>query len=381
MSIYNNLKIADLTSTETIINHFVRKAYVEVRDSDDDYFVEFKVGNKTIHSSVITGRSGFTHPFIEYYQPYHIVIHNTRTGKKVYDYHLNLENQRVVVELGSSALGDTLAWFPYTDRFQKKHNCQLFVITFHNHLFKDQYPNITFIEPGTVLPNIFAWYRIGWDYDENNRVNHNRHPLDPRAFPMQKNASDILGLPYTELKPKLKEIASIAPATKYVCIANHSTSQAKYWNNPEGWQVVVDYLKDRGYEVILLSKEKDGHNGNRNPIGVIYPPDHRIETIMFLLKRSKFFIGIGSGLSWLSWALDVPTVLISGFSLPYTEMKDCIRISAPENKCTGCFNWIKLQDNGSWNWCPKFEGTEKQFECTKNITPTDVIDAIQPLLN
>ena len=59
-----------------------------------------------------------------------------------------------------------------------------------------------------------------------------------------KVASDILGLDYVELKPKLKKLGK--KKQKRVCIAIHSTAQAKYWNNPNGWQDVVDFLKNKG---------------------------------------------------------------------------------------------------------------------------------------
>ena len=43
---------------------------------------------------------------------------------------------------------------------------------------------------------------------------------------------------------------------KYVCIAAQSSSQAKYWNNPYGWMSVVQFLKDNGYRVLCIDKEK-----------------------------------------------------------------------------------------------------------------------------
>lgn len=38
-----------------------------------------------------------------------------------------------------------------------------------------------------------------------------------------------------------------------------------------------------------------------------------------LLRHASFFIGLGSGLSWLARAAGIPVVLISGFSLPNSE--------------------------------------------------------------
>ena len=39
---------------------------------------------------------------------------------------------------------------------------------------------------------------------------------------------------------------------KYVCIAVHSTGgQLKYWNYPNGWEIVVRHLRHKGYKVML----------------------------------------------------------------------------------------------------------------------------------
>jgi autotransporter strand-loop-strand O-heptosyltransferase len=142
---------------------------------------------------------------------------------------------------------------------------------------------------------------------------------------------------------------------------------------------VVDWLNNRGYTVKLVSKENDDYMGNKLPKGIVLHPKGPIERVMMEMKKSKAFIGIGSGLSWLSWSLDVPTVLISGFSYDWAEMQDCVRIASPKGKCEGCFNRIKL-DGGDWNWCPDHKGTERQFECTKSITSEMVIKELEKFL-
>ena len=37
-----------------------------------------------------------------------------------------------------------------------------------------------------------------------------------------------------------------------------------------------------------------------------------------VIQKSKLCIGIGSGLSWLSWSTGTPTCIIYGFSYTYT---------------------------------------------------------------
>jgi len=146
-----------------------------------------------------------------------------------------------------------------------------------------------------------------------------------------------------------------------------------------GWQQVVDWLNNRGYTVKLLSSEENGYMGNRNPVGVVQHPNGPIESVIEEFKKSKAFIGLGSGLSWLSWSLGVPTVLISGFSYKWAEMQDCIRVGAPRGKCEGCFNRIKL-NAGDWNWCPDHKGTPRQFECSREITADMVIRELEKIL-
>ena len=167
--------------------------------------------------------------------------------------------------------------------------------------------------------------------------------------------------------------------TPYICIATHSTAQAKYWNNSNGWQELVDYVKSQGYDVYLVSKEDDGFMGNRQPKGVIKVSGKSLEELGSIIKGAKFFVGLGSGLTWYSWALNVPTILISGFSEPWQEMTtDIIRV-INRNVCNGCFAKHHF-DRGDWNWCPEHKGTDRQFECTKTITFDMVKPHVEKLL-
>ena len=56
---------------------------------------------------------------------------------------------------------------------------------------------------------------------------------------MQKTASDILGLEFKEVIPKITKPQVYKK--KQISIGFHSTAQTKYWNNPNGWQAVVDW--------------------------------------------------------------------------------------------------------------------------------------------
>jgi autotransporter strand-loop-strand O-heptosyltransferase len=373
--IYDNLKQNKNNIVEIknkVIIYFVGGPFVEVQGNiSADYTVEF-IDNKSgkIYYSTTIKNNMWTKCSIEYFVEWKIRIYEN--GKLWYEYLYDAKDKRVYIAIDSKALGDSLAWFAYVDEFRKKHQCKVITSTFMNHMFIDQYPEITFVEPGTNVEGLYAMYKIGLFYNENSTVNLYKNPTDPKSVTLQKMCSDILGLSYKEIKPKIKNRnIKIEPTLKQVCIATFGTAQSKFWNNPTGWQDVVDWLNDRGYTVKLLSKEGDDYMGNKHPTGVIQHPNGPLELVIDEMKKSKAFIGIGSGLSWLSWALDVPTVLISGFSYDWAEMKD--------GKCKGCFNRLKL-DAGDWYWCPDHKGTERQFECTKSITSQMVINELKKFL-
>jgi autotransporter strand-loop-strand O-heptosyltransferase len=381
--IYDNLKknpnpIVNIDNK--VIVNFVKGAFLEIKGSKKaEYKVEF-IDNKTgkIKFSTTIGNNCWCKCNIEYFVEWKIVIYEN--NKLWYEYIYNAKDTRVYISLDSRALGDSLSWFPYADEFRKKHNCKVVVSTFMNDMFINQYPELEFVTPGTNVTDLYAMYSVGLFYNEDGTVNGLKNPIDPKHQTMQKMCTDILGLEYTEIKPKIKERKlHIDPNLKQVCIGAFGTAQSKFWNNPTGWQDVVDWLNNRGYTVKLLSKEGDDYMGNKLPNGIIQHPNGPLELVMDEMLKSKAFIGIGSGLSWLSWGLKVPTVLISGFSYDWAEMQDCIRISAPKGKCEGCFNRVKL-DPSDWNWCPDHKGTQRQFECTKSITSEMVIKELEKFL-
>ena len=381
--IYDNLKKNKNNIVEVknkVIIHFVKGPYVEIKGStNSEYKVEF-IDNKTgrVHYSTTIKNNCWCKCSIEYCVEWKIKIYENE--KLWYEYIYNAKGKRVYIAMDSKALGDSLAWVAYVEEFRKKHQCEVITSTFMNDMFIEQYPNITFTSPGMAVENLYAMYCVGLFYNDDNSVNLFKNPIDPKTQTMQKMCSDILGLDFIEVRTKIKKRnIKIDPTLKQVCIGVFGTAQSKFWNNPTGWQDVVDWLNNKGYTVKLVSKEGDDYMGNKLPNGVIKHPNGPLELVMDEMLKSKAFIGIGSGLSWLSWSLNVPTVLISGFSYDWAEMKDCVRIAAPKGKCEGCFNRLRL-DAGDWNWCPDHKGTDRQFECTKSITSDMVIKELEKFL-
>jgi len=375
--ILDNIPFINKKEDKITIN-YLDGPFVEILgESDYNYFVKFidSDKNKTLYECAISANQ-WTKCSIKYFVNWRIEIENLSTKEITID-KFNLDNKIVRVSLESSSLGDTLAWMPHVNEFAEKNNCTVILSTFKNFLFDiEKYPRLNFVNPGTTYQNTYCNYSIGWFYD-NNKVNLFTNPRDFKNIPLQSTTSDILGLKESSIKPFIKVKNTESPLdTKYICIAIHSTAQAKYWNNPTGWQEIVDHYKLNGYEVVIVSSEEDGYMGNKNPNGVIYMTDSSMDTLMTYLYNCEMFIGISSGISWLSWALNKKTVIISGFSKPVTEPLDdnVIRIFN-ESVCNGCFNSHKL-DPGDWNWCPINKGTDKQFECSKSITSKQVISTI-----
>jgi autotransporter strand-loop-strand O-heptosyltransferase len=381
LDLYKEVSVLDITQQDPIENdyvikqHFVVNPFFEILGQGgrefniklfDDKSLVYE-NNIKINSWVKLNR--------EYYAKWKTEVREN--NNLIYENVLDLEDKRVYISFGSKSLGDSLAWIPYCEEFRKKHNCELIVSTFLNDLFKDQYPNIEFVEPGKTVYDIYAQYQLGWFYNENGEFDSNKHPLDFRKQPLQKTVTDILGLDYNEIRPKLN--LPKVEKKKKVGIGFHSTAQAKYWNNPDGWQSVIDHLDALGYECMIYSKEGDGYMNNFYPKGVTLFKGGNLQEVINDLVSCEFFIGLGSGLSWLAWACELPVILISGFSEKFAETKlDTYRV-INEDVCHGCFNNDRL-NAGDWNWCPLHKGTDRQFECSKQITSDMVIKEINKIM-
>jgi len=391
---YNNLKKLNIEPKEgsyTFNVNFIEGAFVEILgDKSAKFKIEFinQDNGRLVHETEITNNM-WTKTAIKYYLNFLIKVTNLNTGE-VFEHQYNAKDKRVYIHLDSSAIGDTLAWFPYVEEFRKKHNCQVVCSTFHNDWFEKEYPEIEFITPGTPATDLYAMYSLGWHYNEDSEVNTDCNPNDFRKYSLQECSADILGIDYEEIKPKLsfqKTLQLFPIEGKYVVIAPHASAHAKYWNYPGGWQSIIDYLNKEGYKVVMITQEPLGDDWHDSKLGgtltgVIdktgnYPLEDRATDIM----GAEFFIGVGSGLSWLSWALGTKTILISGFSAPFSEFKDCERVfTSSPSACNSCYNKTRL-DAGDWEWCPFHKGTDRHFECTKTILPSQVTEAIERVRN
>ena len=337
-------------------------------DEDKEYSIIFYENESILYKTIIKSNH-WSKTLKRYFGNYKVEIYND--GKLIKSEKLDLLNKIVLININSNSLGDSLAWIPQIDKFQKLHNCIVYVKCNWKELFEINYPNLNFCD---VYGECYASYTIGYFKEWINNA-----PTDPRSTPLPKVASDILGMTYEELKPKLS-IEPVVSNNKYVCIATQSTAQCKYWNNKSGWDDVVSYLNSLGYEVWCIDKNKTfgkHPNFNEMPKGAIdktgdFPLSERMKQI----SGAEFFIGLGSGLSWLAWSLNKSVILISGFSKPLAEFDNPYRVFN-EKVCNGCWNDENIQfDPSDWFWCPR----GKNFECSKEISFEMVKDKIDKCL-
>ena len=326
-------------------------------------FVDGK-NNKTIYEASLL-RHHWSKPSRKTFVDWRIKVEK-ENGEIIHDETFDAKDKRVSIHLDSKSLGDNIAWIPYVEEFRKKHDCHVVCSCFKKELFEKSYPEIEFVEPGINHEDLYASYQIGWFDDWTDT---NRNPTDPRAISLQQTASDILGLDYEEIQTKIDVKNPQRPIEeKYICISTSSTAGCKHWQNPTGWQDTVDYLNGLGFKVVVLQKEPLDWMDLKGLENVEHPNTENIHDVVSWLSNCEFFIGIGSGISWLAWALNKKVILISGFSKPMAEFHTPYRV-INEDVCNGCWNDKDHKfDRGDWNWCPEHKNTDKHFECSKEIS-------------
>lgn len=321
-----------------------------------------------------------------YFRRYLLKISDAATGQTLLLHRFNLKGRTVIVHIPVSTIGDTIAWFVPVEEFQRRHECNVLVCMSlpMRKLFEAEYPALKFIDEEEMLNyHSYAQYQMGIDLEGKDEL----MPYDWRLAPLHWVGSNILGVEPREMENKPPRIAydkgKREVAEPYVCISSMASGGCKLWMNPRGWETVVEFLKQCGYRVLDI----DGQRITGKGITYQRPPCNAEDFTGFgegknlqdraaMIHHADFFIGLGSGLSWLSWALHKPTVLISGFSLPYCEFYTPYRV-INTNVCHGCFNDPKyVFDNSECFWCPRHQTDNQHMICSLTITPEMVINAI-----
>lgn len=323
----------------------------------------------------------------KYFIRFKFKITRYQTNELIYEHTMDLKDKNVVIQFPVRTLGDSIGWFSYVERFQQKHQCNITLVIskFLQELVEKQYPNFRYIAKEDTIKEIsYATYYLGLFFQGDN----NYQPIDFRYVGLHRTAGMILGLRSKEeledIPPRVDLSAKRKIKEKYVVISTKASTQSKYWNNPYGWDGVIRFLKDNGYKIVCIDKERihgTGTHFNYIPWGVEDDTgDKPLQERINMIKDADFFIGLPSGLSWLAWCCKVPVVMISGFSLPNTEFYTPYRV-INYNACVGCWDDTKENfDHNDFLWCPRYKDDEmRKYECTKLITPEQVIEMIKTI--
>ena len=303
--------------------------------------------------------------------------------KPIFTHNLELNGKEVLIQLPVGALGDTIAWFSFVERFQRKHCCNLSCVmeTRMAEIFKAQYPDIRFISKEDAAKlSPYATYNLGLFFGGDT----DRQPFDFRQIGLHRTAGKILGIEdISDIPPRVNLTAERKIKEKYAVIAAQASSQCKYWNNPFGWREVVQYLKDNGYRVLCIDRMTEygtDYTWNHIPYGAEnFTGDLPLQERIDLIKDADLFIGLSSGLSWLAWCCHVPVILISGFTDPVNEFYTPYRVHN-SSVWHGCWNDMRCDFNHfDFLWCPRKKEARDKFECTKAITSKMVIDRIRQI--
>ena len=311
----------------------------------------------------------------KYFVRFRIQVFKKGEDTPFLDEAMELKDKDVLVSFPVGTLGDIIAWFHCAEIFRQKHQCRMECVLSGEliTLFKEQHPDIRFSTPDENRQRLpFATYRIGLFFKGDTTS----QPIDFRFVGFHRNAAYILGIEPHEYPPRLDLTADRQISEPYVCIGVQSSAQAKHWNNGTGWTEVVLKLKELGYRVLCIDRQAHGGQGfvwNHIPRGAEdFTGDLPLQERVNLLRHASFFVGLGSGLSWLSWACGIPVVLISGFSLPGSEFYTPWRVFNSHG-CNGCWDDPAVDfDHKDFFWCPRHKGTDRQFECSRLITGKQV---------
>lgn len=307
-------------------------------------------------------------------------------GESVFVHDYNAADRDVLIRFPVDTVGDPLAWFSYAVKFKERHGCRL-TCTMNPKmiaLLRDSYPEIAFlVEPEAEKNRFYATYGIAVYYKGGAIYDHkDAAPCDFRQVGLHKAAGYILGVDPKEVPPNIVIPDDSRPIPEpYVCIAVQSTQQAKYWNNPGGWDEIVRFLRQAGYRVFCIDQKRTHGHGlvlNHMPAQAEdLTGDRPLLERARWLKYADFFIGLSSGLSWLAWTMRTPVVLISGMTHPTNEFVTPYRV-INYHACNSCWNDpLASYDRTDFLTCARHKNTPRQFECTRLITAEQVKQTIR----
>jgi len=285
----------------------------------------------------------------------------------------------------ADGLGDSIGWMGQVERYQKATGDQVNVFCKFNDIFGAE--NINIHPKSSPLVHNTYDQSFVIDYYGWERSSHLTNEVkDIKEGGLIQTASEILGFEETEeIKPTLKfKFKNIKLKRPIVSLASLSTLQQKLWNFPEGWNKVISYLKQKKIDVVSLDQHfsfgagyayQDFPPYNPIPSRSIDKTGGSLRMVASYLDRSLFFMGLGSGIAWLAWALGKPVVMVNGFVREAYHWTEGLYYVQNPDVCNCCWSHHDL-DFDDWYWCPE----NKDFECSRQITPEMVIEKINLIL-
>ena len=311
----------------------------------------------------------------KYFIRWHVEIFSD--GGKIFEHVLNLEGRTVHLAFDrKGGLGDTLALLPFAQEFKKIFKCRVVISLpeFLRELAENFYPDLAQIDEANF--KTYATYYLQMNFGDFPTI-----PADIRNAPLNRMAGAILGINIIPPKPIFKPSAQKICNEPYVCVGVQASSPIKGWLYPDGWKIVINYLKSLGYRVFCIDKESFQREGNYS---IAIPANAEDLTGNFsimeranMLYHAEFFIGLSSGLAWLADAVNCPVVMICGFTHDWHEFYTPYRV-ANRLVCNGCYSDIRVRAFD--NFCPYQRDTTRELECQKKISPRQVINAIERLI-
>jgi len=283
------------------------------------------------------------------------------------------------VAMDDCALGDALAFLPYIGSFREKYGSHItcHLPPFLQGIARRCFPDLAFVEH--VPEDAYATYFLNTGLDHFISL-----PLDGHYVPLSHIGMITLGLDHPAPIPPM----SRPPRTisePYVCIGVQASTAAKGWHYPNGWNILCRHLKELGYRVLCIDRDRQCKDTDHGLLSSLpeeaedFTGNHPLEARADLLAHAEFFIGLGSGLAWLANLVRCPVILIGGFSCYWYEFPEAYRVYN-RFSCYGCLN--DAGTNYFRSFCPRHSpGSQEHLECSRTISPRQVIRAVHELLD
>jgi len=296
-------------------------------------------------------------------------------GALVFSHLFDPEGQNVLLTADDDcALGDALAFLPYVKAFQDKYGARvaLHLPGYLQGLARRFFPEIPFRDK--VPDDTYATFFFNTGLDRFLTL-----PVDGRQVPLQDVGRITLGLYHPA--PRLVWQARPRQIREpYVCIGVQASSPVKGWLYPDGWDDVIGYLKELGYRVLCIDRDEtcrdEGVTVTRPETAEDFTGNRPLTERADMLAHADFFIGLPSGLAWLADIVGCPVVMVGGFSFFWYEFPDAYHVYN-HFSCYGCMNDVR--ENYFRNFCGRHRDTPQMLECSRTITPRQVIRAIDQL--